>query len=273
MPGRQLLALKQRVKNGQLVMSVAALAVGVAAAGGAIAFREAIDVFQWLFLGFRSELVATNAAGLEWWRLILAPTLGGLMIGLFCRYVMPGGRPQGVADVIEASALRAGRMSMRQGLGAAVISAASIGCGASVGREGPAVHLGAALASFAGRPLHLTRSQSRTLLGCGVASAVAASFNAPIAGVFFALEVVIGHYALSAFAPIVIASICGTILSRIYFGDFPAFILPPHEIASFLEFPAFALLGVVSAGGAIALMRMTELVDVCLLYTSDAADE
>ena len=264
MPSRQLLALKQLVKNDQLVMSVAALAVGVAAAGGAIAFREAIDVFQWLFLGFRSELVATNAAGLEWWRLILAPTLGGLMIGLFCRFVMPGGRPQGVADVIEASALRAGRMSMRQGLGAAVISAASIGCGASVGREGPAVHLGAALASFAGRPLHLTRSQSRTLLGCGVASAVAASFNAPIAGVFFALEVVIGHYALSAFAPIVIASICGTILSRVYFGDFPAFILPPHEIASFLEFPAFALLGVVSAGGAIALMRMTELVDINL---------
>ncbi len=262
MPSRQLLALKRLVRNDQLVMAVAALAVGAAAAGGAIAFREAIDLFQLFFLGFRSERVATYAAELEWWRLMLAPAAGGLMIGLFCRYLMPGGRPQGVADVIEASALRVGRMSMRQGLGAAVISAASIGCGASVGREGPAVHLGAALASYVGRPLHLTRSQSRTLLGCGVASAVAASFNAPIAGVFFALEVVIGHYALSAFAPIVIASICGTILSRMYFGDFPAFILPPHEIASFFEFPAFALLGVVSAGGAIALLRLAGLIDV-----------
>ena len=123
------------------------------------------------------------------------------------------------------------------------------------------MHLGAALASFIGRPLHLTRSQSRTLLGCGVASAVAASFNAPIAGVFFALEVVIGNYALSAFAPIVIASVTGTIVSRMWFGDFPAFRLINDEVVSFLQFPAFALLGVASAVAAIALMRMTAMVE------------
>jgi CIC family chloride channel protein len=254
--------LKRLVGNDQIVTGVAALVVGAAAAGGAIAFRESIDLLQWAFLGFRSELVATFARETPDWRIVLAPALGGLLVGLFCKYVMPGGRPQGVAHVIESSAFRAGRMSMRQGLGAAIISATSIGCGASVGREGPAVHLGAALASYVGRPLHLTRSQGRTLLGCGVASAVAASFNAPIAGVFFALEVVIGHYALSAFAPIVIASVCGTILSRIWFGDYPAFVLPPYEISSFWEFPAFALLGVVSAVGAIVLMRLTEFVEV-----------
>lgn len=262
MPSRYFHELKRLVGNDQIVMSVVAVVVGGAGAGGAIAFRESIDFLQLLFLGFRSELVATNAAQLEWWRLILAPTAGGLLIGLFCKYVMPGGRPQAVADVIESSALRVGRMSMRQGLGAAVISATSIGCGASVGREGPAVHLGAALASFLGRPLNLSRSQARTLLGCGVASAVAASFNAPIAGVFFALEVVIGHYALSAFAPIVIASVFGTVLSRAWFGDFPAFIVPSHPITSFLEFPAFMILGVVCAVAAIALMRATEFVDL-----------
>ena len=102
----------------------------------------------------------------------------------------------------------------------------------------------------------LGRGLSRTLLGCGVAAAVAASFNAPIAGTFFALEVVVGHYSLSAFAPIVIASVTGTIISRMYYGNFPAFILP-HDwvIVSFWEFPAFALLGVVSAVAAIIFMR------------------
>ncbi|WPZ36144.1 chloride channel protein [Thalassobaculum sp. OXR-137] len=262
MANRYIQDLKRLVGNDQVVMAAVAVAVGGAAAGGAIVFRESIDFLQLLFLGFRSDRVATYAAETEWWRLILAPAIGGLLVGLFCKFVMPGGRPQGVANVIESSALRAGRMSMRQGLGAAIISATSIGCGASVGREGPAVHLGASLASFLGRQLNLTRSQARTLLGCGVASAVAASFNAPIAGVFFALEVVIGHYALSAFAPIVIASVFGTILSRIWFGDFPAFEVPGHHITSFLEFPAFVILGGVCAVAAVALMRVAAFVEV-----------
>lgn len=262
MANRYIQDFKRLVGNDQVVMATVAVVVGGAAAGGAIAFREAIDLLQYLFMGFRTEMVVTYAAEMEWWRLVLAPVVGGLLVGLFCKYLMPGGRPQGVANVIESSALRGGRMSMRQGFGAAAISAMSIGCGASVGREGPAVHLGASLASFLGRQLNLTRSQARTLLGCGVASAVAASFNAPIAGVFFALEVVIGHYALSAFAPIVIASVFGTILSRIWFGDYPAFEMPSYTITSFLEFPAFMLLGVVCAVGAIALMRATAEIEV-----------
>ena len=261
MASRYIQDFKRLVGNDQVVMAAVAVIVGGTAAGGAILFRESIDILQLLFLGFRSDHVATFAAEMDWWRLLLAPALGGLLVGLFCKYLMPGGRPQGVANVIESSALRGGRMSVRQGIGAAVVSAASIGCGASVGREGPAVHLGASLASFLGRQLNLTRSQARTLLGCGVASAVAASFNAPIAGVFFALEVVIGHYALSAFAPIVIAAVFGTILSRIWFGDFPAFEVPGHHITSFLEFPAFAFLGVVCAVAAVALMRVAALVE------------
>ena len=163
--------------------------------------------------------------------------------------------------MIEATVLRGNRMSLRDGIGAALASAASIGVGASVGREGPVVHLGATIASWVGTRLHLGRSMSLTLLGCGIASGIAASFNAPIAGVFFALEVVIGHYALSAFAPIVVASVIGTIISRIHFGDFLAFVIPPHVIQSFWEFPAFALLGVISALVAMAFMRAIMLVE------------
>ncbi len=241
--------------NDLLVMSTLALGVGAIASMGAVAFREGIDLVQWVMLGFRSELVASLAAEQPAWRILLMPALGGLIVGLLVRYIVPGRRPQGVADVIEASALRGGRVSARAGLTAAIVTITSIGSGASVGREGPAVHLGAALASFIGRPFHLSRAQARTLLGCGVASAVAASFNAPIAGAFFALEVVVGHYALPAFAPIVIASVTGTVISRIWFGSFPAFVIPPNEIQSFLEFPAFAILGVASAVVAIVFMR------------------
>lgn len=247
------------IRNEQVLLSALAVAVGTAAAFAAVMFRELIGLIQTGFYGFGHERVVSGVAGLTWWHLLLAPALGGLLIGLYIHYFMPGRRPQGVADVIEANALRAGRMSGRAGLGAALVSAASIGAGASVGREGPAVHLGATIASYMGRRFRLARSQSRTLLGCGVAAAVAASFNAPVAGVFFALEVVIGHYALTAFAPIVIASVAGTIVARVYFGDVPAFAMPPHEIASFLEFGAFALLGITAAGAAIAFMRLMTL--------------
>jgi CIC family chloride channel protein len=243
-------------RNDQVVLAVLAVVIGLAAGGAAIVFRQGIGAVQWLFYGFADERVATLASQLPAWRVLLAPALGGLLIGLFVYFLMPGRRPQGVPDVIEANALHGGRMSLIAGLKAALVNAASIGVGASVGREGPVVHLGASLGAWISECLHLGRSLSRTVLGCGVAAAIAASFNAPIAGVFFALEVVIGHYALTAFAPIVIAGVTGTIVSRAYYGDFPAFILPQeHVIASFFEFPAFALLGVVSALAAILMMR------------------
>lgn len=257
-PVRDAVALISRVvRHRQLVLFALGLLVGGVAAGGAIAFREMIGAVQLGAFGFSSERVVTEIAAQPWWRVLLAPALGGLAVGMFIHFVMPGRRPRAVADVMEAVALRGGAMSLRAGLGAAVASAASIGVGASVGREGPVVHLGASLSSWIAGRLHLSRQLALTLLGCGVASAIAASFNAPIAGVFFALEVVVGHYALSSFAPIVIASVAGTIISRLYYGNFPAFIIPDWTIASFLEFPAFAIVGIVGAGLAIAFIKGT----------------
>lgn len=256
-------SLKRFARNDQVILSSMALVVGVAGGLSAMAFRYAIDIVQQLIFGFGGEKVATLAAALPWWQILLAPAVGGLIVGILVYIGMPNSRPHGVADVIEASALRGGRLSLTIGFRAAVISALSIGCGASVGREGPVVHLGASLGSWVAKRLQLGRTLSRTLLGCGVAAAIAASFNAPIAGAFFALEVVVGHYALSAFAPIVIASVTGTVISRMHYGDFPAFILPgAFDIVSFWEFPAFVLLGVVSALAAILFMRSIVLAEV-----------
>ncbi|MBT3171209.1 MAG: chloride channel protein [Rhodospirillaceae bacterium] len=247
--------LLRLARSEQLVLSLLALLIGVAAAYGSIGFRELIRLIQ--SLGFFTDggpLVAA-VAHLPWWQIVLIPVLGGLAVGLLVRFFQAGARPHGVADVMEAAVLQGGRIPLKQGVVAGLGAIISIGSGASVGREGPAVHIGASLASSLGQRLKLSRSLSLTLLGCGVAAAVSASFNAPIAGAFFALEVVIGHYALSAFAPVVIASVAGTIVARIHLGDFPAFVLGDFELVSFLELPAFALLGVVCAAISVVFMR------------------
>ena len=250
-----LAASSRLIRSQHTALSLMAVVLGFGAGGASVALRYLIDLVQRLGFGFSGEQVASGVAELPWWQVLLVPSLGGLLIGLFIYRFMPGHRPQGVAQVIEASALKGGRMPFWVGIYAAIASAASIGVGGSVGREGPVVHLGATLGSWIAQRLRLGRSLTRTLLGCGVAAAIAASFNAPVAGTFFALEVVVGHYALSAFAPIVIASVTGTIVSRAVYGDFPAFILPQSwEIVSHWEFPAFALLGLICAVAAIIFM-------------------
>jgi len=254
------LRFRRVARDQQLRLSALALVVGVVAAFGAVALRELIELFQQGFFGDPTERLASLVASLPAWKVVLMPALAGLLVGVFVRFALRDQRSHGVAEVIEASAIHGGRMTLRDGLVSAIVSAVSIGGGASVGREGPAIHLGGALASTCAGFFKLDRSQSRIILGAGAASAIAASFNAPFAGVFFAHEVIIGHYALPAFAPVAVASITGTVIARIYFGDFPAFHIAAHEISSFLEMPAFALLGVVCAFAAIAFIHCVPIV-------------
>ncbi|MBO6947368.1 MAG: chloride channel protein [Rhodospirillales bacterium] len=248
-------AFRKAIRNEHLLLVGLGLVVGCVAGAAVIVFREAIELIELSTFGITTNMLARYELTVASWKLILIPAAGGLIVGLVTWKLMPGGQAQGVADVVEASAMRAGQMSSRVGIVSAFCSAVSVGAGASVGREGPAVHLGASLAGWIARRLHLSRSLSRTLLGCGVAAAVSASFNAPIAGALFATEVVVGQYALKTFAPIVVASVAGTALSHIHFGEVSAFLLGDNYIASFWEFPAFIGLGVVAAVAAIVLMQ------------------
>lgn len=250
---------RQVARHDMLILTILAMVVGVGTGGAIIVFREAIGLAQTLFLGSHDESLWIGGDGLAWWRAPLALTVGGLVVGLLIHYLMPGRRPHGIPDAIEASALQGGQMSPRTGFWAAVISATSIGAGASVGREGPAVHLGSVLGSWVAQRLHMNHQLSRTLLGCGAAAAVAASFNAPIAGALFANEVVIGHYALSSLGPVVIASVTGTMVSRAYFGNFPAFALVEHSMISLWEFPAILGLGVLAGIAAVVFVRAVKL--------------
>jgi CIC family chloride channel protein len=253
--------LRRILKNEHLVLSVLGLIVGCGTGTLAVIFREAIHFVDEQFFRAESDLTYNFAANLPWWQILAIPSFGGLIVGILTYNLMPNKHPQGVADVIEANALKEGKMPARTGLISALSSIISIGVGASVGREGPAVHLGATLSSLIAGRLHLSRSLTRTILGCGVGAAVAASFNAPIAGVLFASEVVVGHYALKSFAPIVIASVAGTAISRSHFGDFPAFVFDANILASFWEFPAFVILGICAGVAAIIFMRFTFIIE------------
>ncbi|MFN0264274.1 chloride channel protein [Tepidamorphus sp. 3E244] len=224
-----------------------AIIVGIGVSVAAIGFRLLIGVLQWPWLGDMTEFVASAARNVPWYYVLLAPAVGGLIVGVLIEKLMPGKRAEGVADVIEARAFATRRLGLRSGVTTALISAISIGSGASAGREGPVVHLGGVIATTLTRGFQLPEGSSRMLLAAGVSAAVSASFNAPIAGVLFAHEVILGHYAMSALVPIVISSVLATVVTRVWFGDYPAFFVPEYQITSYWEVPAFVLLGLTCA--------------------------
>ena len=108
--------------------------------------------------------------------------------------------------------------------------------GGSVGREGPIVQIGSSVGSTLGQLLNASPMHQKTLVGCGAAAGIAATFNAPIAGVLFALEVLLGDFGLTAFSPVVLSSVTATVISRHYFGDFPAFVIPAYHVQSLWEY-------------------------------------
>ena len=228
------------------------LIIGIAVTAAAILFREMIGMVQLLWLRDSSERVISAARNTPWYLIFLAPIVGGLVVGILLQTLMPQRRTLSVADVIEARALTGRKLGLRDGLNSALITVISLGSGASAGREGPVIHLGATIANHTARRTGLPEWSKRTLLGAGVAAAIAASFNAPLAGVLFAHEVILGHFALRAFVPIVIASSGAAVISRGWFGESAAFVVPEYHVSSYWEFPGFALLGLVSAIVAIA---------------------
>lgn len=228
----------------------ASLLVGILAASASVAFRLAINAAQLPWLGTMSERVASAARDVPWPVILLAPAVGGLLVGLLLMLV-PGRRAGGPADVIEAQAFGLRRLGLRGGLLGALAAALTLGSGGSAGREGPVIHLGATLAAAVAHGLGLPERQGRLLLGAGVAAAIAASFNAPIAGALFSLEVILRRISAAALPPIVIASTAGALIGRAVFGEFPAFAMPDFRIVSSWEFPAFALLGIVTAAVAV----------------------
>lgn len=245
----------------QPVLWVLAIVTGTLSAYFALGFWWAVTFLQSLTFGATEEALASEVTRLPWWRVIAVPTMGGLIVGLLLTYLMPGNRIHGVSDAIEARLLHRTKLRRVAGFWSAFLNVIGLGFGLSMGREGPVVHAGATLSHLVARKLKLKPMGRRVLVGCGVAAAISASFSAPIAGVLFALEVVLGHYALSAFAPIVIASAAGTVVSRYHSGAVLVFEFPDFALRSLWEMPAFGLLGLLSAIVAMAFMKSMFLVE------------
>ena len=227
----------------QAVLLFTALLVGVATGFGAVFFRWLIVKvtrisFEWL-------PQVTQGAGSAY--LVIAPTVGGLLVGLLVYYFAPEAKGHGVPEVMEAVALRGARIRPVVALVKSLASSICIGTGGSVGREGPIVQIGSALGSSLGQMLKLSRDRLRNLVACGAAAGIAATFNAPIAGTVFALEVILGSFAVPAFGTVVISSVTASVIGRWAFGDVPAFVVPEYSLDSLWEFPIYLALGVAAA--------------------------
>jgi CIC family chloride channel protein len=236
-------------------MVVVAVGIGFLGGLGAVGFRLLIKLVQrgaWGNWSYTLDLVASH----PWWMILLIPAVGGLIVGPIIYFLAPEAKGHGVPEVMEAVAMHSGAMRPRLVLVKALASGVTIGTGGSVGREGPIVQIGSAIGSMIGQWLRVSGARLRTLAACGAAAGIAATFNAPIAGALFAVEVILGDFGVTQFSPIVISSVMATVVSRHFLGDFPAFEVPPHELISAWELIIYGLLGVVAAAVALAFIRL-----------------
>jgi CIC family chloride channel protein len=179
-------------RSGQGAFWFIALLVGIAAGFAALFFRKGIYLLQETFCGTDDvQHLHSFISGLDWYLVVMIPTFGGLVSGLILHHFTHDARARSVADVIEGAPLHDGRVETRAGLASALASMVTLGTGGSSGREGPVVHLAAVISTWVNRRINADGITGRDLLGCAVAAAVSASFNAPIAGALFALEVVL----------------------------------------------------------------------------------
>ncbi len=248
------LQTRQQIVN-ILLACVVGLLVGVAAIG----FHELLHLVQKIALGSTSPLAILPT--LPWYWKVGLPAIGGLLVAPIVTRWAVEAKGHGVPEVMEAVALRGGIIRARVALAKAIASAVTIGTGGSTGREGPVIQIGSALGSSCGQLLRLSPDQVRTLVGCGAAGGIAATFNAPIAGAFFALEVILGNFAVPAFAPIVLSSVLATAVSRAYLGNVPAFQIPQYSLLHYGEVPLYALLGI--------LMGLVAVIFIRVLYKSE----
>ncbi len=242
---------------GQVQFWFIALVLGTAAGLAAMLFRLAITALQSALYGTDDTLhIHSFAQTLPWYWIVLIPVAGGLVVGLLLDRFTRDARVRSVSDVIQGAALNDGRVEVKEGLVSAIASWITLSSGGSSGREGPVVHLAGVLSTWVSNRISADGVTGRDLLGCAVAAAVSASFNAPIAGALFAMEVILRHFAVNAFAPIVIASVAGTVVSRLAFGDVTEFSLSTNTALEFyVELPAYLILGLLCGLVAVTLMR------------------
>ena len=183
--------------------------------------------------------------GLSPWLRALLPIVAVTLIGLLLYRQRSAARKLGVSHVIERLTYHQGRFPLRNWLNQWWVGVVSVLGGLSAGREGPAIHLGAAASSGLGLKLRLPNNSLRVLVACGTAAGISASFNTPIAGVIFAMEVVMMEYTLMSFMPVILASTMGALVAQVMYGNEPAFRIPEVALGSLMNLPWIVVIGLV----------------------------
>jgi len=243
-------------RDALIQLSALGALTGLLAGSVIVAFRWLIESAQAGFLP-GGDIEAYEALA-PWWQFLL-PVLGGILIGILFKLFAKDRYVVGVVHVMERLAYHQGYMSLRGLLMQFAGGALAIISGHSVGREGPGVHLGAASGSLLGRRLGLPNNSLRTLVGCGTAASIAASFNTPLAGVIFALEVVMMDYSLASFLPVILSAVAATSVSVAVFGSQPVFDIPLESLNSLLELPYILLLGAVIGAFSAGFIQLTRI--------------
>ena len=236
------------------IMVVVAILVGIIGGFGAILFRWLVDFFQHFAIGSGEDTVEL-LVHLPWWKKILLPVVGGLVVGPLVHFGAREAKGHGVPEVMGAIVFKKGVIRPVVAAVKITASAITIAFGGSVGREGPIVQIGAAMGSTLGQWLRFSPQRLRTLIGCGAAAGIAATFNAPIAGAFFALEILLRDFAVRTFSPIIVASVTATAVSREFLGDTPAFPVPGFTMNGHHELPFFLVLGLLVGVVAVGYVR------------------
>ncbi len=246
---RSHLAGKQALFLLSLLGVICGIAVGIVIS----LFRYSIEISQALFLA--DEI--GNYEGLHWQTRLLLTTAGGVVLGLLFFLVSRNPLRVGVIHVLERLAYNEGHLPLKNVAMQFIGGVIAIASGQSVGREGPSVHLGAGTASLFGQYLHLPNNSIRTLVGCGTAAAVAAAFNTPLAGVIFAMEVILMEYTIAGFTPVILAAVSATVISRLVFGAESVFIIQDINLQSLLDLPLIVVMGIAIGAVASIFIRLT----------------
>ncbi|HEX4753618.1 MAG TPA: chloride channel protein, partial [Solirubrobacterales bacterium] len=253
--------LRSKLGGEEGLLIVLALIVGAGAGLGAIGFRYLIEGFTWLFTGHTDpsalgHFTNPHLAFLGPFVVLVVPVIGGLLYGPLVYRFAPEARGHGVPEVMLAVHQNEGKIRGRVPIVKSFASAITIGAGGSVGREGPIVQIGSAIGSGLGQLTRQAGENTRLLVACGAAGGIAATFNAPIAGVFFALELILRNFETRSFGLVVLASVVATAVGRIAFGSEAFLTLPAFHVVSAVEYPLYALLGILAALVGVAFIRV-----------------
>jgi len=235
-----------------LLLLILAVIIGGSTGFAAVFFIRLIAVIQ----NRSYTTISLLLPHLGVWSYVFVPVVGALLVGPLIAYFAREAKGHGVPEVMQALVTRGGRIRPRVAVAKIVASALCIGTGGSAGREGPIVQVGSALGSLLGQVLHLSDERIKNLVSCGAAAGIAATFNAPIAGVAFAIEVLMSELQVRMFGNVVIASVSAAIVSQTFLGDRPAFSVPSYTMQSPMTLLFYLLLGLVSAVVGIMFIRM-----------------